>query len=79
MINLAVINLKDIIKILKKIIIIFFVLLITTKICFESFKKLPLINIKEIFNKDYSIIIDKNILISNYFNTNLKENSNKRI
>ena len=68
MINLAVINIKDILKIIKKIFLIALISVILITI-FKKFKfNSEILKEKNRFN---SKIIDKNILLSNYYNTNI--------
>ena len=67
MINLAVISLKDIIKILKRIIIFFAIILLLSKICKsiknEEYTKIE--ELKQIKLFDCSSIIDNTLLVSN--------------
>ena len=82
MINLAVINLKDIFKFLKKIILVLLLTIIILKICVTTLKKIKTTSFFEkkiVFDKDCLTCIDKNILLSNYLNSNYSEKNNKGI
>ncbi|MBR3613634.1 MAG: stage II sporulation protein P [Clostridia bacterium] len=72
MINLAVISIKDIINLIKKIIFAVIFFCIVCKI-FGSIKNGNYVKIEELKTKfvyDYCDIIDQNLLISNYYNNN---------
>lgn len=68
MINLAVINIKDIFKLLKKVIFAILIVLFITNIFGKIEFNMSNIKNQITFN---SKIIDKNILLSNYYNSNL--------
>lgn len=71
MINLAVINLKDVINFFKKMVIGIILLIIILKLV-GNIKKGNYVDIKELRTKsfyNYSKVIDKTFLISNYYNT----------
>lgn len=80
MINLAVINLKDILKKIKKIAIILLLMIIVFKVCVTAFNKIKntiFLENRAIFDKNYLSCIDKSILIANYLNTNYSKKNNK--
>lgn len=80
MINLAVINLKDIFKFLKKIILFLLLTIIILKICVTTLKKIKTTSFfekKTVLDKNCLTCIDKNILLSNYLNSNYLEKNNK--
>ncbi len=79
MINLAVINIKDIIKILKIILIIAIMLLVIFKIgssIFENKENISFESVKNLEIINFSRIIDKTVLISNYFGNNYEKTEN---
>lgn len=79
MINLAVINIKDIIKILKIVLIIAIMLLVIFKIgssIFENKENISFESIKNLEIINFSRIIDKTVLISNYFGNNYEKTEN---
>ncbi len=79
MINLAVINIKDIIKILKIVLIIAIMLLVIFKIgssIFENKQNISFESIKNLEIINFSRIIDKTVLISNYFGNNYEKTEN---
>ena len=74
MINLAVINLKDIINIIKKLLIVFFIILFIKK-SYQIIKKNNIYNI--IYSNDfYNKILDSEIIISKY--SDVKKNRTKK-
>ena len=78
MINLAVINIKDVIKLIKKILCIAFAIIIIIFILKKVEFNIESLKPKTIFR---SQIIDKNILLANYYNNGLdkKESGLKKI
>lgn len=79
MINLAVINIKDIIKILKIVLIIAIMLLVIFKIgssIFENKENISFESVKNLEIINFSRIIDKTVLISNYFGNNYEKTEN---
>ncbi len=71
MINLAVINIKDVLKILKRIVVTILLCIFLIKIFGKIEFNIDSIKNKITFN---SKIVDDNILISNYYNSNSFEN-----
>ena len=74
MINLAVINIKDIIKILKIIFIIAITLIVIFKFGSDLMENKNEISFEKITNIQiisFDKIIDKTVLISNYFGNNI--------
>jgi len=79
MINLAVINIKDIIKILKIVLIIAIMILVIFKIgssIFENKENISFESVKNLEIINFSRIIDKTVLISNYFGNNYEKTEN---
>lgn len=74
MVNLKVIRLKEIIKIIKKI-LVFSIIAIIVLNCIKIIGNKKIFHIEEIFKNQLSNI-DKNILISNYFNNQEFKNTN---
>lgn len=71
MINLAVISLKDIMKILKCILLFFIIIIIISKVCvsIKNEKCNKIEDLKKSIIFDYSRIFNNTLIISNYFNT----------
>ena len=79
MINLAVINIKDIIKILKIIFIIAITLIVIFKFGSDLMENKNEISFEKITNIQiisFDKIIDKTVLISNYFGNNYEKSEN---
>lgn len=77
MINLAVINIKDIIKFLKRlfiVIMIFIIIFKTSTGIFNKFKNIKDIEMKSVINKTYTKVIDKNILLAEYLKKDDEKN-----
>lgn len=79
MINLAVINIKDIIKILKIVLIITIIGIVFFKVGFNIIKNREEISLEKVTNLEiinFAEMIDNTILISNYFGDNYEKSEN---